>query len=224
MNKLFNFLVASSLLLTTCEAFGQNTDNYQEQGGSRWVIGSQHDIASGGEIDFESGSVLKSAGTAITLVKVKKLSISSTPTGSEQDTTWDLPAKSIVIDAFVDVTTKETTGATKTLDIGLLSTEAGGDVDGFADGISVANVGIMRANVKQTVGTNETYLTEPQEIGSLLKSYAVGTDTNGDTGFLIQRPHITSASKSVVYKAGSSDWAEFRGAIYIIYTEVGSPL
>lgn len=44
-----------------------NVANYKEQGGARDVIGGSLDILSGGEVDFESGSTLKFAGTTITL-------------------------------------------------------------------------------------------------------------------------------------------------------------
>lgn len=42
-----------------------NVDNYEEQGGARWVVGGSLDVISGGEIDIESGGGLKIAGTAV---------------------------------------------------------------------------------------------------------------------------------------------------------------
>jgi len=45
----------------------QNVANYKEPGGARDVVRGSLDIASGGEVDFESGSTLKIAGTTITI-------------------------------------------------------------------------------------------------------------------------------------------------------------
>jgi hypothetical protein len=155
--------------------------------------------------------------------KVKKISISSTPTGSEQDTTFDLPAKAIVTDVWVDVTTAEATGGTKTLDVGLLSSESGGDADGFLDGISVATTGLKRGIPTFTVGSNETFYASTTR-GSLLRTVSLaGADVAGDVGTYHERPHLSDSvtAKSVSYTAGSNDFAEFRGAIYIAYIEQG---
>ena len=43
-----------------------NIDNCQEQGGSRWSIGGSLDVLTGGDLDMESGSTFRLAGTAMT--------------------------------------------------------------------------------------------------------------------------------------------------------------
>lgn len=43
-----------------------NVSNYNEQGGSRAVVGGSLDIISGGDLDVESGASLKIAGTEVT--------------------------------------------------------------------------------------------------------------------------------------------------------------
>jgi len=215
----------------------------REAGGMREAIGTgaSLDIESGGELDIESGGALKLAGTALTataaelnaiadvsvnggIVRVKKIAIGATPTGSEQDTTFDLPAKSLLLDVLVDVTTAEATGGTKTLDIGLLSSESGGDADGFADGISVSATGLVRAGVVTTTGGTETYVSSWTR-GLLLTAGAplAGTNNVLDEGSYYEKPHVSTAvtAKSVTYTAGSADFAEFRGAIYLIYLEIG---
>lgn len=156
------------------------------------------------------------------LVRVKKLSIGATPTGSEQDTTWDLPLKGLVLDVFVDVTTAETTGATKTLDVGLLASESGGDTDGFLDGISVASTGTVRGLPVFIAGGNETYLSDTT-VGALRRVvYLAGADVAGDVGTYAEKPHVLNGTaKSVVYQSGSADFNEFRGDIYIVYVEIG---
>lgn len=149
-------------------------------------------------------------------LKIKRLSITSTPTGSEQDTGWDLPANSIVLDVFVNVTTAEATGTTKTLDVGLLSSESGGDADGFLDGVSVASTGIVRGAATYTNGVNQNYISA-RTLGVLLWDGLDGTDEAGDAGTGNPTYHVVGTAKSVSYTAGSNDFAEFRGDIYIVY-------
>jgi len=160
------------------------------------------------------------------LMKVKKLSISSAPTGAEQDTTFDLPVKSVVYDVFVDVTTAEATGATKTLDVGLLSSEGGGDADGFIDGVDVSSLGLKKGNFVTTSGGNNAYVgaASTHTIGALLTSLLIaGEDVaNGGDGVATKGVHANNGTAvSVTYTAGSGDWVEFRGDIYVVYMEIG---
>lgn len=141
-------------------------------------------------------------------VQVKKITISSTPTGSEQDTGWDLPTKAVVLDVFVEVTTVEATGTTKTLDVGILSSETGGDADGFLDGVSVAS----------TTGVKKgTLVSTGQTKGALLRA-----DESGG-GVLVPEFHVAGSitGKSISYTAGSNDFAEFRGHIWVLYLDLG---
>jgi hypothetical protein len=139
------------------------------------------------------------------LVKVRKISITATPDGTEQDTAWDLPAKSVVLGVWVDVTTAEATGTTKTLDVGLKSGESGGDADGFLDGVSVASQGVVKG----------TLASGGQTLGAFLRV------DEGGTGELVPEPAVTPTAVSVTYTAGANDFAEFRGDIYIVYMEIG---
>ena len=149
-----------------------------------------------------AGAYVQDGGSSL---RVKRLDIVATPTGAEQDTGWDLPAKSLVLDVWIDVTTAEATGTTKTLDVGLLSSESGGDADGFLDGVSVAATGVKKG----------TLLNTGQTLGALSR-----VDEDG-AGGLSPEPHITATAKSVTYTAGSGNFAEFRGAIYVSYLELG---
>lgn len=159
------------------------------------------------------------------LVRTKKISISTAPTGAEQDTGWDLPANSIVIDVFLDVTTAEVTGGTKTMDVGLLSSESGGDTDGFLRGVSVATTGVRRGGFVSTTGSNNTYIgaasTHTRGV-LLMAAFITGEDiAAGGDGVASVGTYAIATAKSVVYDAGSNDWVEFRGAIYIVYLEFG---
>ncbi len=155
------------------------------------------------------------------LVKCATASISSAPTGSEQDAGIDLPAKAVVLDVFLDVTAAEVTGGTKTMSVGLLSSESGGDADGFLVGVSCAATGLKRGVATVTAGGSETYLSATTR-GALLGSFVAGADSAGDVGTVYERPHLSDSvtAKSVSYTAGDSDWVEFRGTLVVVYVEV----
>lgn len=81
---------------------------------------------------------------ALTL-KAKRIPI-TTKTAAEIDTGWDLPAKAVVLDIVLDVKTAEATASTKALDVGLLSSETGGDADGFLVQVSTSSA-VMRRGI-----------------------------------------------------------------------------
>ena len=70
---------------------------------------------------------------------IKTMVIPFTKQTSEFDSTFDLPAGAVIIgQPFVEVVTNVASG---TIDVGILSSEAGGDADGFIDGMSCATAG-----------------------------------------------------------------------------------
>lgn len=150
------------------------------------------------------------------VVKAKVIPITTAPTGAEQDTAFDLPAKASLLDVLVDVTTAEATGATKTIDVGLKASESGGDADGFAVGLSVSSAGLKRGQATVTAGVFSA-----NTRGAMLSDYAVGTNAD-DRGLYREKPFRSDSvtAKSVVYTAGSNDWVEFRGSLILIYVEV----
>jgi len=156
-------------------------------------------------------------------VKVKVLSFG--PNAGENDTGWDLPAKAIVLDVIVEV---ETADAGETLDVGLLSTETGGDADGFLDGISLGSVGIVQGvlSITKTGGVNENYISAVScTRGVLLRmlEFELGSDVAGDHGFVAYErvPHYAGAvaAKSISY-TGSTTIDTGAGKIYIIYADL----
>ncbi len=71
MNKRWLFGVAAlGIILAGGLAWAANTacniDNCMEQGGDRWSIGGSLDVLTGGDLDMESGSTFRLAGTAMT--------------------------------------------------------------------------------------------------------------------------------------------------------------
>ncbi len=154
--------------------------------------------------------------------KIKKLSISSTPSGSEEDTGWDLPANAVVLDVYVNVTTAEATGGTKTLDVGT-NGSGSDDPDGFLDGLDVSSTGLKKGSAVATTN-NQTYLgaAATHTRGELLTELLIaGQDTaNQGDGAMIAGKDVASGGESITFTAGSGDWAEFRGDIYIHYIEL----
>jgi hypothetical protein len=134
-------------------------------------------------------------------LQAKKLPISDRG-ASEVDTGFDLPAKAIVLDCWVDIRTLEGTASTKTIDVGLLSSESGGDADGFLDGVSTA----AAVSVQGTL-TNGTLT-----LGALLR------DASGVSVAYSRKNHLADsvAAKSVSYTLGEAH-TEVVGDIHILY-------
>ena len=153
---------------------------------------------------FLAGAFLTDEGLSLAAKRYRVTA--SWLTGSEQDIGLDLPAQSIVLAAFVIVATAEATGTTKTLDVGLLSSESGGDADGFLDGLSVAATGLIFP----------TLASGAQTLGALLSV------DEGGTGELVPEAHSTDSvtAKSISVTAGSADFAELIAEVVVVYLEM----
>lgn len=126
----------------------------------------------------------------------------------------------LVHDLWLDVTTAEATGTTKTLDIGLLSSENNGDADGFVSGLSMAATGLIRPGVTETAGGTETFISAVT-YGALLADFELGSNTAGDHGYIHRHPHIVDAdARTISYTPGSADWAEFDAWLYVLVTRI----
>ena len=104
-----------------------------------------------------------------------------TGTSAEVDSEWDLPDNAVLDDAYVEVIAAEATGATKTLDVGLLSSESGGDADGFLAGIDVSTTGIKRGSFTATDGSNQNYFSA-STVGVLMREGLLGGDRPSAAG------------------------------------------
>lgn len=124
---------------------------------------------------------------------------------TETDTGFDLPADGMVLKVWLNVKTVEVTGGTPTVDVGLLSSESGGDADGFLDGVSNATAGLIKGTLDSG----------GQTLGLLLS-----VDEDG-VGTLVPEEHQLTAvtARSVSWTPGSADHAEFVGDIVIEYVE-----
>jgi hypothetical protein len=134
-------------------------------------------------------------------LQAKKLPISNRG-ASEVDTGFDLPAHAIVLDCWVDIRTLEATGTTKTIDVGLLASETGGDADGLLDGVSTSSA----LSVQGTL-TNGTLT-----LGALLR------DASGVSVAYSRKNHLADsvAAKSISYTLGS-EHTEVVGEIHLLF-------
>ena len=153
------------------------------------------------------------------MLKVKVLPVTVVALATEQDTGWDLPAKSIILDVWLDVTTLETTGGTKTIDVGTLSTDSG-DANGFCDAISVAAAGRINAEAVISGAAADAFWNTNTR-GVLLSIFQQGGDGNLDNAGLYARiPCADPGSVSVTYTLGSDDFVQLVANICILYVEI----
>lgn len=86
---------------------------------------------------------------------------------TEKDTGIDLPAGLLITGAMVQVTTGV---ASSTIDVGISSGEAGGDADGFLDGVSCAATGLVAPIISNTTAASIT-------LGTLLCDVSKSADS-----------------------------------------------
>lgn len=170
---------------------------------------------------FNKGVSVTNRGADVDSVIVEKtqsIPIAFGDGTGENQTSFTLPSNSIVKAVYLRVKTAEATGATKTINVGTLST-ASGDADGFLAGVSVAATGLVGPAITETTGVNEVYISASTH-GALLADQELGTDVAGNTGFINSRSDISSGGKVVTWTPGGNDFAEFEADIIIDYQEV----
>jgi hypothetical protein len=135
-------------------------------------------------------------------IRVKRLPLGRV--AGEIDTGWDLPTNAVVQRVMLDITTAEATAGTKTVDVGLLSSESGGDADGFLVAASTA----AAKNVQPTLVPTAT-------LGALLKELSTGGAVH------VPRWHSADSvtSKSVSYTLAGTH-TELVGDIVILFIEM----
>lgn len=129
----------------------------------------------------------------------------------ETSTHIELPADMAVINAIIDVLTLD---ATETIDVGLLSSEGGGDADGFIAAASVAAAGKVFPNVVVTDATEDYF--SACTIGALLQdTFAAGADVVTDVGTFVRRPHVCDGTAKTVTYTGSAGSDTAAGKIWL---------
>lgn len=136
----------------------------------------------------------------------------------ETDTGYDLPSRAIILDVFLNVITPETTATTKTVEVGLLASESGGDLDGFLDGVSLAAAGVVRPGAVFNSGSDWPASTLR---GAFLANFTAGSGTD-DRGVYVEKPHVADSvtAKSVSVKLANNAFSEAVFDIVIVYIEL----
>lgn len=147
-------------------------------------------------------NVDKSRSSTVMVIPFSSADISD---ATETDTGFDLPTNAAVLPEGLgaDVTNA---ASTETISFGILSSEAGGDADGFAALLSIGSAVSVVAKNTVTVGSNESFLASTT-LGVLLNDFAVGTDVNEDTGQSSKKAYIcdgTAKSISITTTAGTA--------------------
>lgn len=134
------------------------------------------------------------------LLKLKRVPIAIVAATTETDTSFVFPDKAVLVGAALDVKTKEDTGGTKTVDIGLKSVDA----DGLIDGASVAAAAVV---VPTLVSTGQT-------LGALLRQDETGS------GSLVPAIGYSCGGKTLTYSLGSNDFVELVADILVWYFDL----
>ncbi len=122
---------------------------------------------------------------------------------SETDAGYTFKDGDIIRRVWVDVTTLESTQATKTIDIGLNGTSADDDADGLADGLatSAANAVIPAATI--TTGSNTKFVASATT-GVLLCDVQAGSDVDQDEGVYIEKHWVVTSDSPLTYTLGGA--------------------
>lgn len=134
-------------------------------------------------------------------------------TGSEVNTSFTFPTNgAIAIGAWINVADAES----GTIDVGTQGTS--NDPDGLLDGISVSSTGWVFPASTITAGLNGTYLSATT-FGALTHQIDLGTDDDGDGGFVMPRGvFITGADPVSITSSG--DLNSCSGTLFIAYIDL----
>jgi hypothetical protein len=136
-------------------------------------------------------------------------------TSGEQDTGFDFVAGDVILDAWVDIDTAEATGGTKTVDVGLLSSESGGDADGLLDGIVTSATGVIVPKATITTGSNTKFVASATK-GILLCDVQAGSDVDQDEGVYVEKKHVVTTAVSLTTTVGSTA-TELAAKVYVLF-------
>lgn len=131
-------------------------------------------------------------------VAVIPFNIADTTAATETSTGIALPTDALVLPMGMAVRTT-TIDATETIDVGILSSESGGDADGLIAALSVGTAGTFPANNVVTVGGTETYFSSTT-LGALVNDFLAGSNTGGDVGTANPKAYrIDGTAKTISY-------------------------
>jgi hypothetical protein len=134
-----------------------------------------------------------------------------------------LPAQAVVADVFVNVLAAST-GTTKTLSVGLLSTSSGGAVAGFLSGISVGTTGLQRPTFTAATsgpGSGGRFYSA-NTWGSFLSVFQAGSTAAGDPGVALRQSFVSDSvtAKTLSFTPGSSDFVALTVDVYLGFADL----
>lgn len=135
----------------------------------------------------------------------------------EYDSGFDLPTNSAMYPKCLGALIA-TADAGITLDVGILSSESGGDADGLIAALSTATAIFTPAQDTVTVGGTETYLSATT-VGALLEDFLAGANSGGDVGTSNKKHFVcngTAKSVSMKLASGADTAAGFVVLPYVI--------
>lgn len=131
----------------------------------------------------------------------------------ETDTGLDLPSNCLI--TAYDISLRVTTvDATETIDVGLLSSESGGDANGFITAASVANSGFVELLPQITGGTNIDYV-GTRYVGDLLATSIAGADAVATVGGFTSKRYRTDGTAKSITWTGSAGSDTAAGYVYL---------
>lgn len=131
---------------------------------------------------------------------------------TETDTGLDFPQNVWIYNAMVEVVA---TDASQTIDVGILSSESGGDTDGILVGVPLDNAVFVKPWAN-TDTTTEDYISAPY-FGALMGKGSAGTSAANDFGQHGGAGYVVGATaKSLVYD-GSASIDTGTGYIYVFF-------
>jgi len=134
---------------------------------------------------------------------------------AETDTGFNLPANLMLKECYVRVTALD---VSETIDVGLLSTETGGDANGLLAAISVNALGTIQP-VVVTNGSNEAYISSFVG-GALMYAGRVGTDLDQDNGMAGSLGYVTDGTAASITHTGSAGSDTAAGYIILEYIKL----
>jgi hypothetical protein len=125
--------------------------------------------------------------------------------GTEVSTGFVLPTNSIIYPHEMWMIV-DTLDSGVTVDVGILSTETGGDADGFLDGVSAATATLVKPTVTITQGTNAHYISATTFGILFLAAACKGANVSGQSAVPVFTPYISDGvAKTISYTPSASD-------------------
>jgi len=100
----------------------------------------------------------------------------------------------------------DTLDAAVTVDVGILSTETGGDADGFLDGVSAATAGLISPALTVSQGTNANYISATTFGILFFPAAGLGANVSAQNAVPVFTPYVCNGvAKTISYTPSNSD-------------------